>query len=65
MNTEKWLREYLKDGKLHLVADVHRDAKKQGILKTELKSARITVKIQTVSKYSQEKEYAEWFWRLK
>ena len=65
MNVEKWLREYLKDGKKHPVCDVRKEAKKKGFLKADLKSARLTVKIETVSEYNPEKGYAEWFWRLK
>lgn len=66
IDAEKWLAKYLEDGKPHEIKKLRDDAKRYGLLKSDLTLARKAIGgVVTESEFSAEKECAVWYWRRK
>lgn len=60
---EDWLADQLKDGEWHLVDWIRAEFKKTGFKKSEFKTARKNLGVETF--HQQEDEINNWFWRLR
>ena len=65
VNAEKWLADYLKDGKPHEIKEIRRSARFVGLLKADLKEARKAIGVQTINKTFPDTGETVWYWRLK